>query len=51
VEAALKSAGPATPTAPGRPEITDVVNDPNRPWAGWGMKTYPKLYEIPGTDS
>lgn len=47
VEAAMKSAGPVTPADPVPPTLIDAVNDPNRPWAGWGAQTFPELYQLP----
>jgi colicin import membrane protein len=45
VAAALKSGGPAQPTPPERPEVVAALADPTRPFAGWGMQTYPELYQ------
>jgi hypothetical protein len=41
VAAALKSAGPETPTQPGAVTIPD---DPSRPFAGLAARTFPELY-------
>jgi hypothetical protein len=42
VAAALKSSGPQTPPDP---NAVEVVNDPNRPFAGIAARTMPALYK------
>lgn len=43
LEAALKSAGPTTPEEPAKKKVEST---PERPWAGWGAKSFPELYDI-----
>lgn len=45
VAAALKSDGPTQAQEPDRAAITQAINDPTRPFAGWGIQTFPELYK------
>jgi hypothetical protein len=44
VAAALKSAGPQSPTTPDDPALNEALNDPSRPFASIAARTMPQLY-------